>query len=381
MQGSPFSDLRLRAGYGLQGNPAVPPYASLLILGPGGNYVFGEQTIVGIVPTRNANPNLRWEETAQFNVALDYGLWANRVTGTAEYYVKNTTDLLLEVPVPQPALVDRRLENIGEIRNTGFELSIDAVAVSRPELNVVAGLVFSADENEVVDLGGRSFITTGFVSGQGQSGQVSQRIMPGQPLGTFFGAEYVGVDDEGRQLFRCDRADSDCVSGQTRSPTGDDFRVLGDANPDYSLGLRSQTDWRGFDLSFLIRREAGHQVFNNTALVYSTKSNVLQGRNFLESALEDPIALGEPAIFSSRWIEDGSFTRLQNITLGYTFDLPRAQLRGARVYLSGDNLLMLTGYDGYDPEVHTESGLASRGIDYLNYPRPRTVTAGIRFTF
>jgi TonB-linked SusC/RagA family outer membrane protein len=376
-----FSDLRLRAGYGLQGNPAVPPYASLLILGPGGNYVFGDETVVGIVPTRNANPNLKWEQTAQFNLALDYGLWENRVTGTAEYYVKNTSDLLLEVPVPQPALVDRRLENIGRIRNRGVELSVDAVAVSRPALNLVTGLVFSAEQNEVVDLGGRSFINTGFVSGQGQSGQVSQRIMPGEPLGTFFGPTFAGVDAQGRQLFRCDRADADCVDGQTRTPTGDDYGILGDANPDYSLGFRGQADWGRLDLSFLVRRESGHQVFNNTALVYSTKSNVLQGRNFLKSALEDPIAMGEPAIYSSRWIEDASFTRVQNVTLGYTFDLPRANLRGARVYASGDNLLLMTGYDGYDPEVHTEAGLASLGIDYLNYPRPRTVTAGIRFMF
>jgi hypothetical protein len=124
-------------------------------------------------------------------------------------------------------------------------------------------------------------------------------------------------------------------------------------------------------------------VLNETALVYATKSNALQSKNFLKSALEDGVDIHEPQIYSSRWIEDGSFVRLQNITVGYTFDLPAftGVARNTRVYLSGDNLLLITGYSGYDPEVHTQDGLVSRGIDYLHYPRPRTFTGGIRVAF
>ena len=127
----------------------------------------------------------------------------------------------------------------------------------------------------------------------------------------------------------------------------------------------------------------GQDVLNNTALVYSTKGNALQDKNFLKSALTDPIGITQPAIFSSRWIEDGSFVRLQNVTVGYTFTLPVAWQRGhtTRVYVSGDNLLMKTTYTGYDPEAFTSSGLASRGIDYLNYPNPRTVILGARLDF
>lgn len=141
--------------------------------------------------------------------------------------------------------------------------------------------------------------------------------------------------------------------------------------------------WAKIDLSFLINREAGQKVFNNTALVYSTKGNALTDKNFLISALTDPIGISEPAIYSSRWIEDGSFTRLQNVTIGYTFDLPKftGTARNSRVYLSGDNLLLFTGYTGYDPEVFTSAGLATRGIDYLHYPRPRTITGGLRVAF
>ena len=132
-----------------------------------------------------------------------------------------------------------------------------------------------------------------------------------------------------------------------------------------------------------MRAAVGQDVFNNTALVYSTKGNALQNKNFLVSALSDPTGLHEPAIFSSRWVESASFVRLQNVTVEYALDLPvlTRGARSARLYVSADNLLLLTGYSGLDPEVYADAGLASRGIDYLSYPRPRTVTGGLRLVF
>ncbi|MBC7791205.1 MAG: SusC/RagA family TonB-linked outer membrane protein [Anaerolineae bacterium] len=391
-----LSDLRLRAGWGRQGNQAVPPYSSLISLGAdgGARYVFGDAPVTGIAPLSNPNPNLKWEETDQYNLALDYGFLNNRFSGSLEYYIKNTSDLLLRVDVPQPAVVSRRLENVGKVRNKGLEMSLDAQVMSRPNLNWLAGLVFSADRNEVVDLGGRPLLTTGSVSGEGQSDQRSQALIPGEPLGTFYGPEFVGVNDAGKQLFNEYEVTRDPAGfvtsrrliGQTTSPSGDDFVVIGNANPSFTLGLRSQATWNKFDASFLIRAEQGKDVFNNTALVYATRGNAKRDRNFLRSALNDPVDIDEPAIYSSRWIEDGSFVRLQNITVGYTFGIPRytGPGRNIRAYVSGDNLLLLTGYDGYDPEVHTDAGidgLVSRGIDYLTYPRARTFTAGLRVGF
>jgi iron complex outermembrane receptor protein len=407
MRTGPFSELRLRAGWGKQGNPAVPPYSSLILLGAdgGSRYAFGDQPVTGVTPIRNANPDLKWEETAQTNVALDYGILNNRLNGSLEYYVKNTHDLLLVVQVPQPAVVGDRLENIGRIRNKGIEFSMDGQVIQRGDLNWSAGLVFSHDKNTVVDLGGRTFIADAQASGQGQSNQYTQRILPGQPLGTFYGPVFVGVcqsacgngadgvagnaDDPkpGQQMFQHYTQDSNgnlALTGTTVSPSGDDYRIIGSAQPKYSLGLRTNGSWKKFDFSMLIHREAGQKIFNNTALVYSTKSNALQDKNFLASALNDPTGIKEPAIYSSRWIEDGSFTRLANITIGYTFDMPSftGVARGSRVYLSGDNLALWTPYSGYDPEVHTElPGIAPRGIDYLHYPRPRTITGGLRVAF
>ena len=379
------SELRLRAGWGKQGNAAVKPYQSLPLLAPGPRAAFGNPAITAITPSQNANPNLKWEETEQINFAVDYGFLNNRFAGTVEYYIKNTDDLLLEVDVPQPANVGTRLENIGSLRNSGLEISLDALAMARQNFTWQAGLIFAAEQNKVVDLGARSGgIITGSVSGQGQSNTFSQRIMEGHPLGTFFGPVYVGVNSAGKQLFRCGTPSASCVNGQTTSPSANDYAVLGDANPDFTFGLTNRMNYKKFDASFLIRGEFGQEVFNNGALVYSTKGNALQDKNFLKAALSDPIGISEPAIYSSRWIEDGSFVRLQNVTVGYTLDIPAffgGSPRPVRVYVSGDNLLLLTDYTGYDPEVHTDAGLASRGIEYVTYPRARTFTAGFRVQF
>ncbi len=400
LSGGPFSDLRLRAGWGLQGNPGVPPYASLIRLEPSGGarYIFGEAAVTGVAPVSNANPDLKWEQTSQTNVALDFGILDNKLSGTVEYYVKNTSDLILEVPVPQPAAVSTRLENVGKVRNRGLEVTLETVPVSRQNVTLRAGLVFAAERNTVVDLGPYNFINTGNVTGQGQSGQVSERILPGYPTGTFYGPEFTRVCGagessctQGQQVFNKYQTERDAkgriisqtLAGETSSPTGDDYVVIGNANPDFTFGFRGRGDVGKFDFSFLIRSQVGGDVFNNTALVYSTKGNALQDKNFLVSALDDPTGIREPAIFSSRWIEDGTFVRLQNFTVGVTFQPPEflGRARSARFYVSGDNLLLLTGYSGYDPEVHTDAGLAARGIDNLSYPRARTVLAGLQLAF
>jgi iron complex outermembrane receptor protein len=249
------------------------------------------------------------------------------------------------------------------------------------------------------------------MSGQGQSGAPSQRILPGQPFGTFYGPQFVGVcvsncgpgpdgvtgpvgsneakDDPkpGQQMFNHYTVDANgnlvLSANPTASPGGNDFVILGNANPKYTLGFRTSGNMGKFDFSMLINSQHGQKVLNETALVYATKSNALNSKNFLAAALNDGVGPKEPSVFSDRFIEDGSFWRLQNVTIGYTFDLPRftGTANGSRVYLSGDNLLLSTGYTGYDPEVYSDAGLASRGIDYLHYPRPRTITGGIRVAF
>ena len=388
----PFSDLRLRVGWGRQGNPGIPPFQSLVTFngGTGGTYPWGDNPQSGVFPDGNGNPNLKWEQTDQFNVGVDFGLWGSRLAGTADYYVKNTSGLLEQVTAPAPAPADITLANVGKMRNNGVELTLDALAISRPGLTWRAGLTFAAQRNKVVTLGQYTFIRSGKVSGQGQSDQWSERILPGEALGTFYGPVFVGVNATGQQLFRCVTPSASCVGGQTTSPTANDYTIIGNANPDFTIGFRNQVSWGKFDFSALLRASIGQDVFNNTALVYSTKGNALQDKNFLRPAVSDPTGLHEPAIFSSRWVENASFLRMQNLTVEYRLDIPAlaSSARSARLFVSVDNLFVLTGYTGLDPEVSNlnqadinDAGLASRGVDYLTYPRARTVTGGLRLVF
>jgi iron complex outermembrane receptor protein len=387
-QGLPFNDLKVRVGWGLQGNPSVDPYTSLITLAgnTGAAYPWGDQPHGGVLATSNGNPDLKWEQTSQIDGAVDFSIMNSRISGSVEYYHKNTKDLLLTIDVPQPALNNTQLKNVGALSGHGLELTLDALAVSRPSLTWRAGLVLAAERTKVVNLGGASYISTGFVSGQGQSNQVSERLIPGQPIGTFYGPVFLGVDASGKQMFACSAATRGCTNGKTTTgggPDQADYRIIGNANPDFTLGFHSEVNWNRFDLSFLVRAAVGQDVFNNTALVYSTKGNALQDKNFLRPAVTDPTGIHAPAVFSSRWVESASFVRLQNITVGYDLNLPMLtrSARSARLYLSADNLILLTGYSGLDPEVFTSSGLATRGLDYLTYPRPRTITGGLRLLF
>jgi len=378
-----LSTLALRAGWGKQGNQAVQPYQTQLLLraDPGAAYPFGGTPGSGLRAAQVGNPDLKWETATQTNVGIDYGFWSDRMTGTLDFYQKNTKDLLLSVSVPQPAVVSSRLENIGSLRNRGFEGSADLQIFKSATRSLTGGLVFTRERNQVTSLGDQVFINTGGVSGQGQSNQYSQRIQVGYPIGTFYGPKFIGVNASGQQTFVCKKASTSCVSGVTTYPTDEDKMVIGNANPSFTAGLHNNGQWNNFDASWLWRGEFGGDVFNNTALVYASKSNAKQGRNFLRSALSQPDAIGEPSKYSSRWVEDRTFVRLQNVTVGYGVPARLTAGRATRVYLSGDNVLLATKYTGYDPEVFVSSGLASRGIDYLVYPPARRFTLGARVQF
>jgi iron complex outermembrane receptor protein len=386
VRSAPFglSTLALRAGWGKQGNQAVQPYQTQLLIraDPSAAYPFGGTTTSGLRAAQVGNPDLKWETATQTNVGFDYGFKSDRITGSVDFYQKDTKDLLLTVNVPQPAVVSTRLENIGSLRNRGLEASADGQLLKGLNKSLSLGLVFTLERNEVMSLGdtSRKFINTGAVSGQGQSNQYSQRIMIGEPIGTFFGPKFIGVTN-GKQVFECKTGSAGCVDGRTTEPTDGDKMVIGNANPSFTLGVRNNAMWNHFDASWLWRGEFGGQTFNNTALVYASKGNSTQGRNFLSSALSQPDSITEPSKYSSRWVEDRTFVRLQNVTIGYAVPTKYTAGRVTRMYVSGDNLLLFTKYTGYDPEVFVSSGLASRGIDYLVYPPARRFTLGARVQF
>lgn len=398
-----FSTLALRAGWGKQGNQSVAPYQTQLLLKAdnGSLYPFGGVVTTGLRAVQIGNPDLKWETAEQTNLGLDFGLKNDRITGSVEIYQKNTHDLLLNRAVPQPAVVTSRIENIGSLRNRGLEGTVDMELWNAPHKSLTGGLVLTVERNKVTNLGDTTsacladsvatsfaattaaqctFIQSGFVQGQGQSNQWSQVIMRGQALGTFIAPRFVEVKG-GQQYFACTKIDPACVNGETTNPVDADRQIIGTANPSFTVGLNNRMTLNAFDASWLWRGEFGGKVFNNTALVYETKSDAAQGRNFLAAAIDLPDNIHEPAKFSSRWIEDRTFVRLQNITVGYTLPSTLTSGHMARIYVTGDNVLLFTKYSGYDPEVFTSLGLASRGIDYLTYPPTRRFSIGARTQF
>jgi iron complex outermembrane receptor protein len=380
-----LSNLKLRASYGKAGNQDIGNFRSLLILGPGDNAVIGDQVRTGVAPTQLANPDLKWEETSQLNVGVDFGLWNDRLSGSVDWYNKKTNDLLIEFTVPQPSVVATRLDNVGEVTNKGLELSLNTVNISSGGLFWRTSFNFATNKNEVVDLGGRNFITHGRVSGAGLSDISAQIILPGYPLGTFFGPKFLGFDPvTGDEILSTDPNRPERTTG----PLNDGRQILGDAQPDYTFGIANSLNYRNFDLRVFVQGVQGNKILNNTRMEYQRASNIRNGINFFQDALDDVNAGLNPDAtvhWSDRFIEDGSFIRLQNVTLGYTF--PTAwlkNLRSLRGYISADNLFVISDYKGYDPEVNNvavQNGVYALGIDYANYPRARTFTFGFNLGF
>ncbi len=387
-----ISDLRLRAGFGIVGNQEIRNRIPLELLSadPAYRAVLGGRIISGVAPFQLPNPDLRWEEKQEYTVGLDYGFFDSRLYGSVEFYRNTTENLLQEVAIPVPSPVRTQVRNVGSIRNTGLDLSLDALVLSRQNTTFSLGAVFNTNNNEIICLSNAECasgigeeaveIFTGTVSGRGQSGTNGQILTAGQPFPVFYGPIFEGLDADGQEIFRDVDGDGEIEL------SGDDRAIIGDPRPDFTYGIRSRLTVGRFGFSAFLRGEQGRDVFNNTALIYQTQSAALQGRNFLADALDDDDAPSSSAKFSSRWIEDGSFLRLDNLTLDYNLDASRLSrfARSARIYVSADNLFVITPYSGYDPEVNTNAqvGLVpALGIDWLNYPRPRVFTLGVNLGF
>ena len=360
-------DIKLRASYGVAGNQEIGNYRSLVTLGSGANAVIGGQLLSGVAANQLANPDLKWETTSDINFGVDFALMDNKITGSVDMYSKTTEDMLVEVNVPQPAVVTTKLDNVGSVENSGLEFFINSVNMSTKDMSWNTSFNFSTNKNNVVSLGKDvEYIVTGQVGGAGLSGVQSAIIKPGEAFGTFFGYELSGYDADGQEILSTDGG-----------PLGDGRRILGSPHPDYTFGMTNQINFGNIDFSFYIWSVQGNEILNNTRLEYQRPSNPFNNINlFSETADDVNDGLGSEAAvaLTDKFIEDGSFIRLQNVTIGYT--LKTGQFKNLRLYLSADNLFTLTNYSGFDPEVSTISGLAE-GIDYTNYPKAKTISFGI----
>jgi iron complex outermembrane receptor protein len=366
----PVSDLKIRVSYGVTGNQEIGNLNSITTLGATTTgYIVGGTRITTVLPQQYANPSLKWEQTGQLDAGIDYVLFNGRLRGTIDYYVKKTTDLLLRIPVPSPTAVSTQLANVGSVQNKGIEFDITGRIIDKTDFKWESSFNISFNRNKVLSLSNEQFsgnnIQIAPLQGTVSLGKYAQLIIPGQPLGTFWGPQFLGIKD-GKEV----------LSGRPDT-------IIGCAQPKYTFGLVNTFSYKKWSLNFLFRGSVGNDVFNLTAANMSYLSN-LPGKNVLASALTSGIGRDAPKTFSSRWIENGSFVRLDNLTLSYALGLKNTFIKASNVFVSGQNLLLISKYSGADPEVNAEvsrTGTAPLGIDYLGYPRARTVTFGLNVTF
>jgi iron complex outermembrane receptor protein len=380
-EGGFVDDLKLRVSYGVTGNQEIGNLLSLFTLGAtGAAYNIGGSAVTVIAPERYANPDIKWEETSQWNIGTDFQFLKNKIYGSLDLYKKRTKDLLLSFAIPSPSVVPTQVANVGEVDNKGIELVLGSRIIDRRDFSWKVDFNFSLNRNKVITLSNEQWsakiLRNYTVSGFGLSGVNSQAIIPGQPLGNFYGPKFIGIKDSLEQYEDIDK------NGSFSNTS--DVTIIGNTQPDFTFGLSNSFSYKQFDLSFLLRGVQGSDVFNNTALDLQ-RTSLLPGQNVLAAALTDGVSRRQQTTYSSRWIEDGSFIRLDNLTLGYNVRLgERIFLRNARIYFTAQNLFVITDYSGLDPEVVASLpgiGEAPRGIDYMSYPRARTYMIGASVSF
>ncbi len=390
-----LNSLKLRVGYGVTGNQdGIGEYKSLSILGVGNDSYYDPATgrwSLAYSPTQNPNPDLKWESTRQLNIGVDFSLF-DRITGSFEWYQKNTDDLLYTYEVPQPPyLVGTMLANVGEMSNKGVELTLNADIVRGDKFTWNANLTLGHNVQKIEKLSNPTYKTDVIYSGSlhglsGMSGQYSQIIAEGYPVGTFWGFRNAGLDANGKIQYY--NAAGDVVAENALVDA--DKTALGNIQPDLTLGIGMNFTYKNFDLGISGYGMFGQKALNATNMMLNDP-NRLPTYNVPDDFLGSGITSAPK--YSDYWIEDASFFRLQTLSIGYTLPLGFKNSK-LRMYIMGENLAVFTKYKGVDPEIGLnaqdginqtgvidQTGLAGPGIEkFNNYPRPTTISVGLNFT-
>lgn len=379
-----LSDLKLRTSFGFTGNERIGDFQ---FLGTWSSVTYSGSTGVG--PQALTNPLLQWERTREANVGLDASFFSGRLTVTADAYSNLTDKLLFAQPIPQTTGFGSVQGNIGKVSNRGVELTINTVNIDQGQGGIrwSTDLNLSRNENKVVELSGSEPIFRGYT---GNGVARTNVILPGQPLGTFWGLKFLGVDPATGDAIYDDR------NGDGRI-TPDDGQVIGNAQPKLAGGFTNRVSWKGIELSGFFQFTYGNSILNltNQTLVNTgddLESN--QSRKALQRWRKEGDITSVPRYvyqntynnyLSSRYLEDGSYVRLKNVALGYNLPkqwISRYKLTNVRVYASGTNLWTLTRYSGPDPEVSTLDGsTVAQGIDFFTFPQVKTVIVGLSVNF
>ncbi|HRI58513.1 MAG TPA: SusC/RagA family TonB-linked outer membrane protein [Saprospiraceae bacterium] len=355
-----FDNLKLRLGWGKTGNSEFPAGASQ------DRYGFGQQSL-GLENV--ANPDLKWETTTTFNVGVDFAFMNYKIYGTLEYFNKNTQDLLFQFPTIQPAPAGFYWINLpGNVINSGVELSVNSLIIDKEKFQWNLGANITFLDNILENYDG-PVIDYGALFGQGSSGATSQRLANNQPLNSFYLRQHLGIGEDGQSIYKDDEA----------------LAFVGDPNPDILLGITTGLTYDKLSLSMTFNGNFGHVIYNNTQMSVIPIGN-LGTRNIDAKLLEgeNQEAISNAIKSSDRYLEKGDFLKLSNASLSYTFGNLGKAFKNVRLYVSGTNLLVFTGYSGFDPEVNTVNelnGLPSTGIEYIPYPSARTFIFGANFSF
>lgn len=389
------TDAKLRVSYGLSGNQEIGNYQYLANIASA-PYVIGGALQVGAATGSIGNPELRWEKNAQYDVGFDVGLFNNRLQLSADYYDKLTSDLLFSVGIPTSSGFASTLKNIGSVRNTGFEFTLNTINVDKSGFRWTSEFNISFNRNKVLTLDGRQEFRTGADASIANTGQNPILLRVGTSLGNFFGLVTNG-------LFQT-QAEVDASAQKTAKPgdlryvdrNGDgaisdlDRDIIGNANPDFFGGLNNTFSYKGIDLNIFIQGSRGNEIINYTTfdLINLTGGNNQSARVLDRwtpttggNTIPRANASGGSRLLSSLHVEDGSYLRLKNISLGYNLPtrwINRAAFTAAKIYVAAQNYLTYTKYTGYDPEVNRfGSSSLSQGIDYGGYPASQTLLIGL----
>ncbi|UKM64276.1 TonB-dependent receptor [Flavobacteriaceae bacterium GSB9] len=370
---STFDLLKIRIGYGVTGNQGIDPYLSLSRLSETGFFFYNGNFIPGYGPDSNPNPNLKWETKKETNIGLDWAAKNGRIGGTIDYYVRDTEDLLnlYDVPVP-PNLYEQTMANVGSMRNSGLEITLNAVPVRTKDFNWNLDFNFDYRKNELLSLSNDyyslEYRNVGAIGSPGVEAW-THRYYEGGSIGNIHGYIYEGLTDEGLWIFK----DTDGVDGITIEDRTD----IGNGIPDFYAGLTNAFKYKNWDMSFMFRGMFGHQIINHKRIFYENPS--LLPLNILTSAMDTN--LWDSPNFSSYYVENGDFVKLDNLTVGYNIPFKNTDLiKSGRIFVTGANLFVITGYKGIDPEGAI--GGLTPGIDSRNdYPSTRTFTLGFNVKF
>ena len=371
-----FDDLKLRVGYGRTGNQDIGNFRSLATLG-GANYVYGDERSIGFGPSQIANPELKWETTDQTDIGLDVALLGNRIALTTDFYNKKTKDLLLEVAIPGTSGFGTSLQNIGSVRNRGFEVAINTVNLTGA-LGWDSQLNLAWNRNEVLSLGPKTELFPGGVGAGANQDPTIIRV--GEPINSFYGWIFTGIDAEGKPTYRDVNGDGEL--------TPDDRVILGNAQPNYTGGLTNRFTFRNLELSVFLQWSVGNKIYNiNRAILTDAAGTSNQLTDVLHAGTG---GIPTPKVGntfesspSSLFVEDGTYLRGKNIRLSYTLPsglltrLPAGRMTNLQIYVSAQNFFTTTDYTGFDPEITEYGGTnLQQGFDFGTYPQTKQFTIG-----